>query len=163
MCWLPAGRAEVAILQASPSGAPITSLSLQQASHAPWLAAASVRGDIRVFDPRAAASGLDAAAAARAGALHAVEGHRSGLSAIALHAAAPLLASGSRNQLVKLFDLSALRAGGAARETHTIRYFDGFLGARIGPVTSLCFHPSKVMLAVGATDSVISLFGTPLR
>ena len=53
--------------------------------------------------------------------------------------------------------------GGAARETHTIRYFDGFLGARIGPVSALCFHPSKTMLAVGATDSVLSLFGTPSR
>ena len=77
----------------------------------------------------------------------------------------PLLASGSRHQFIKLFDLSALRdgSGAAARETHTIRYFDGFLGARIGPVSALCFHPSKTMLAVGATDSVLSLFGTPSR
>ena len=94
------------------------------------------------------------------------DGNRSGLSAMALHGHAPLLASGSRHQFIKLFDLSALRdggGGGGARETHTIRYFDGFLGARIGPVSALCFHPSKTMLAVGATDSVLSLFGTPSR
>ena len=85
--------------------------------------------------------------------------HVAELIAPAAHPAAPLLASGSRNQFVKLFDLSAL----PQRETHTIRYFDGFLGARIGPVSSLCFHPSKIMLAVGATDSVLSLFSTPTR
>ena len=45
------------------------------------------------------------------------------------------------------------------RELHTIRYFDGFLGARIGPVTCLAFHPTKVLLAVGSTDSVVSVYG----
>ena len=60
-------------------------------------------------------------------------------------------------------DRSRARRGGSVRELSTIRYFDGFLGARIGPVSALCFHPSKTMLAVGATDSVLSLFGTPSR
>ena len=45
-----------------------------------------------------------------------------------------------------------------ARELSTIRYFDGFLGARIGPVTTLSFHPQKVLLGVGAIDSVVSIY-----
>ena len=43
-------------------------------------------------------------------------------------------------------------------QVHSIRYFDGFLGARIGPVTALAFHPTRMLLAVGATDSVLSVY-----
>lgn len=46
------------------------------------------------------------------------------------------------------------------RELSTIRYFDGFLGARIGPVTCLAFHPKKVLLAVGATDTQLSIYSS---
>ena len=154
---LPSPRV-VEVVEVSGSRAPIVSLGLQQRAGQPLrLAAASARGEIAVWDPRRGVAALHAVGNA--------DGNRSGLSAMALHGHAPLLASGSRHQFIKLFDLSALRdgGGGAARETHTIRYFDGFLGARIGPVSALCFHPSKTMLAVGATDSVLSLFGTPSR
>ena len=39
-----------------------------------------------------------------------------------------------------------------------IRYHDGFLGQRIGPVSCLAFHPNKPLLAAGATDSIISIY-----
>ena len=39
-----------------------------------------------------------------------------------------------------------------------ISHHDGFLGQRIGPVSSLAFHPMKLMLAAGATDSIISVY-----
>ncbi len=45
----------------------------------------------------------------------------------------------------------------------TIRYHDGFLGQRIGPVSALAFHPHQMLLAAGSTDSIISLFQTDTR
>ena len=93
-------------------------------------------------------------------ALHQISTHRSGLSALAIHSHAPLLATGSRNQFIKLFDLTAVRETGSSKEIATIRYFDGFLGARIGPVTCLAFHPTRVLLAVGALDATISIYTT---
>jgi hypothetical protein len=45
-------------------------------------------------------------------------------------------------------------------QVHSIRYFDGFLGARIGPVTCLAFHPTRMLLAVGSTDSLLSIYGS---
>ena len=92
------------------------------------------------------------------GVRHAITSHRANLSALALHPTLPRLASGSRNQFIKLFDVQPLRDGAPAKEVHNIRYFDGFLGARIGPVTTLAFHPSRLLLAVGATDSTISVY-----
>jgi hypothetical protein len=44
------------------------------------------------------------------------------------------------------------------REISTIRYHDGFLGQRIGPVSSLALHPRLLLLAGGATDSIISIY-----
>jgi len=40
----------------------------------------------------------------------------------------------------------------------TIRYHDGFLGQRIGPISSLAFHPHQMLMAVGSTDSLVSIF-----
>ena len=89
-----------------------------------------------------------------------LRGSEGTVACIAFHPnpSVPLLASGSRNQFIKLYDLSAMRDSGQARELSTIRYFDGFLGARIGPVTCLAIHPQKVLLGVGATDSVVSIY-----
>jgi WD40 repeat protein len=117
--------------------------------------------------------------------LHWAGSQKAGLSALTLHGQAPLLATGSRNQYIKLYDASALKNdGGSAREIATIRYFDGFLGARIGPVhggalwrrraakfayeggrlsrqvNALAFHPRKVLLAVGSTDSTVSVYSS---
>ena len=75
-----------------------------------------------------------------------------------MHPAAPLCASGSRSQFIKLYDLHATRDNGHARELSTIRYFDGFLGARIGAVTALAFHPSRVLFAVGSADSYLTVY-----
>jgi len=85
-------------------------------------------------------------------AIYPIESHKAPLSALALHQSLPLLASGSRSQFIKVFDL------GASRELTTIRYFDGFLGARIGPISCLAFHPTKPLLAAGSTDSVLALY-----
>lgn len=41
-----------------------------------------------------------------------------------------------------------------------IRYHEGFLGERIGPVSCLAFHPHRLFLAAGATDSVVAIYGS---
>ena len=48
----------------------------------------------------------------------------------------------------------------ASRRVCFLQSRDGFLGARIGPVTTLAFHPTRMLLAVGATDSVLSIYSS---
>jgi WD40 repeat protein len=64
-----------------------------------------------------------------------------------------VMAAGSRNQFIKVFDLKG-------EVTNLIRYHDGFLGTRIGPVSSLAFHPRLLLMAAGASDSVVSIYGS---
>ena len=59
------------------------------------------------------------------------------MTALAAHPNAPLLASGSHNQFIKVMT----RDG---EQLSVIRYHDGFLGQRIGPVSCLAFHPNQV-------------------
>ena len=63
---------------------------------------------------------------------------------------------------VKTHDLRPLRDGRPPRELSTIRYFDGFLGARIAPIVSLAFHPTRLLLGVGSTDTSVTLYRGPL-
>lgn len=73
------------------------------------------------------------------------------MTAMAAHHTCPLLASGSYNQFIKVLTLEG--------DTLTvIRYHDGILGQRIGPVATLAFHPCKLLLAAGAADSLISIY-----
>lgn len=74
------------------------------------------------------------------------------MTALAVHNCAPIMASGSHNQFIKVVTL-------AGDTLNVIRYHDGFLGQRIGPISCLAFHPSRTMLAAGATDSIVSIYG----
>jgi len=40
---------------------------------------------------------------------------------------------------------------------NVIKYHEGFLGQRIGRVSSLAFHRHKLLLAAGALDAFISI------
>lgn len=62
-----------------------------------------------------------------------------------------MVACGSQNQRIKLMSFQG-------NEISTIRYHDGFLGQRIGPVSALAFHPRSAIMAAGATDSIISIY-----
>ena len=75
------------------------------------------------------------------------------MTALAAHPNAPLLASGSHNQFIKVMT----RDG---EQLSVIRYHDGFLGQRIGPVSCLAFHPNQLLLAAGATDSIVAVYNT---
>jgi len=73
------------------------------------------------------------------------------MTALAVHEVAPLLATGSQDQRIKVMNFNA-------EELSLIRYHEGFLGQRIGPVSCLAFHPYQVLLAAGATDSIVSIY-----
>lgn len=64
-----------------------------------------------------------------------------------------VLRSGSHNQFIKVF-----RSDG--EPLTLIRYHEGFLGERIGPVSCLAFHPNRLFLAAGATDSVVAIYAS---
>ena len=73
------------------------------------------------------------------------------ITSMAIHPCAPLLAMGSHAQFINVMTFNGNQVG-------KISHHDGFLGQRIGPVSSLAFHPMKLMLAAGATDSIISVY-----
>lgn len=73
------------------------------------------------------------------------------VSAFAVHNYAPVLAVGYIEQQIHLYNLQG-------EQTRVIRYHEGFLEERIGPIASLAFHPSKLVLAAASTDKFVSVF-----
>ncbi|KAA8517693.1 hypothetical protein F0562_015167 [Nyssa sinensis] len=80
-----------------------------------------------------------------------IDAHRGSLTALAVHRHAPIIASGSAKQLVKVFNLEGEQLG-------TIRYYPTFMAQKIGSVSCLTFHPYQVLLAVGAADACVSIY-----
>jgi regulator-associated protein of mTOR len=131
----------------------------------------SVSGELKFWDlryPRTSVKSLEA--------------HRSPMTALAVHDYAPIFArygieevaevnvwlkldfslycfalfaysSGSHNQFIKVFKSDG-------EQLALIRYHEGFLGERIGPVSCLAFHPHRLFLAAGATDSVVAIYAS---
>lgn len=100
----------------------------------------SVAGDVRFWDPRFTESvkSIDTV---------------SNLTAFEVHHQAKVFASGSASQIIKIYSLDGTNLS-------TIRYHDGFMGQRIGPISCMAFHPHRVHLAVGSSDSFISIYST---
>ncbi|KAL0347540.1 UNVERIFIED_CONTAM: Regulatory-associated protein of TOR 1 [Sesamum calycinum] len=80
-----------------------------------------------------------------------IDAHRGSLTALAVHRHAPLIASGSAKQLIKVFNLEGDPLG-------TIRYYPTFMAQKIGSVSCLTFHPYQVLLAAGAADACVSIY-----
>ncbi|KAI3447841.1 hypothetical protein Pfo_004506 [Paulownia fortunei] len=80
-----------------------------------------------------------------------IDAHRGSLTALAVHRHAPLIASGSGKQLIKVFNLEGDPLG-------TIRYYPTFMAQKIGSVSCLTFHPYQVLLAAGAADGCVSIY-----
>jgi regulator-associated protein of mTOR len=98
----------------------------------------SVDGEVRLWDPRFSESVQTISTTAM-------------LSALDLHPNANIFASGSPQNFIKIYNLSGTALS-------TIRYHDGFMGQRIGPISCLTFHPYKAYLAAGSTDSYLSIY-----
>ncbi|XP_060573452.1 regulatory-associated protein of mTOR-like isoform X2 [Ruditapes philippinarum] len=104
---------------------------------------ASNSGDLRFWDPRFTES-------VRCMNL------QSSFTSVDIHPRADVLACGSMNQYIGVYNQSG-------DTLSTIKYHDGFIGQRIGAITSLAFHPYRVKLAAGSSDSYISVYCTSLR
>ncbi|KAL6002961.1 Regulatory-associated protein of TOR 1 [Asimina triloba] len=80
-----------------------------------------------------------------------IDAHRGSLTALAIHSHAPIIASGSARQIIKVFNLEG-------EQLSIIRYRPTFMAQKIGPVSCLTFHPYRVLLAAGATDACVSIY-----
>ncbi|XP_062204192.1 regulatory-associated protein of TOR 1 isoform X2 [Phragmites australis] len=101
------------------------------------IVSASQAGDIQFLDVRRAAEPYLT-----------IEAHRGSLTALAVHRHAPVVASGSAKQMIKVFSLEG-------EQLTIIRYQPSFMGQRIGSVNCLSFHPFKSLLAAGAGDNAL--------
>ncbi|KAL8262293.1 hypothetical protein R6Q59_026342 [Mikania micrantha] len=104
------------------------------------IVSASQAGDIQFLDIRN-----------RSDAYLTIDAHRGSLTALAIHRHAPLIASGSAKQLIKVFNLEGEQLG-------TIRYSPTFMAQKIGSVSCLAFHPYQIILAAGAADACVSIY-----
>ncbi|KAJ9694108.1 hypothetical protein PVL29_009882 [Vitis rotundifolia] len=104
------------------------------------IVSASQAGDIQFLDVR---NGN--------GAYLTIDAHRGSLTALAIHRHAPLIASGSAKQIIKVFSLEGSQLG-------TIRFYPTFMAQKIGSVNCLAFHPYQVLLAAGAADALVSIY-----
>lgn len=80
-----------------------------------------------------------------------IDAHRGSLTALAIHRHAPVIASGSAKQLIKVFSLKGDLLS-------TIRYYPSFIAQRIGSINSLTFHPYNAILSAGASDAIVSIY-----
>ncbi|XP_059594940.1 uncharacterized protein LOC100256797 isoform X2 [Vitis vinifera] len=81
-----------------------------------------------------------------------IDAHRGSLTALAVQQHAPLIASGSAKQFIKVFSLEG-------SQRCTIRFNPTSIARKIGPVSHLTFHPYQVLLAAGAADALVSIYG----
>ncbi|XP_021766700.1 regulatory-associated protein of TOR 2-like isoform X2 [Chenopodium quinoa] len=80
-----------------------------------------------------------------------INAHRGTLTALAVHRHAPIIASASAKQLIKIFSLEGEQLG-------TIRCHPTFMAQRSGSISCLTFHPYQVLLAAGAANPFVSLY-----
>ncbi|XP_058531468.1 regulatory-associated protein of mTOR isoform X2 [Ochotona princeps] len=103
----------------------------------------SVNGDVRFFDPRMPES---------VNVLQIVRG----LTALDVHPEAGLIACGSMNQFTAVYNSNG-------ELINNIKYYDGFMGQRVGAISCLAFHPHWPHLAVGSNDYYISVYSVEKR
>ncbi|MBN3307550.1 RPTOR protein, partial [Amia calva] len=103
----------------------------------------SVNGDVRFFEPRMPDS---------VNVLQTVKG----LTALDIHPQANLFACGSMNQFIAVYNASG-------DVISNIKYYDGFMGQRIGAISCLAFHPYWPHLAVGSNDYYMSIYSAEKR
>ncbi|GJQ81856.1 hypothetical protein Trydic_g9883 [Trypoxylus dichotomus] len=99
----------------------------------------SVSGDVRIYDIRRGSS---------VSSQQPVQSSR--MTAFAIHRAADTYACAA-NQSVGVYNLNG-------NCINVIRFYEGFMGYRIGPVNCLAYHPHKVALAIGTADCSISVY-----
>ncbi|XP_024383773.1 regulatory-associated protein of TOR 1 isoform X3 [Physcomitrium patens] len=130
---------EMLVCAMKPHTTKVVGLDFQPGSDFTKIISASQVGDLKFLDLRKSAPYLE------------VDAHKGNLTSVAVHRYADVIATGSGKQLIKTFSSSG-------ELLSSVRYHNSFLGQRIGPVSSLHFHSYNVLLAAGASDSMISIY-----
>ena len=125
---------------------PVLSILLQPGSTSNLVVTGSVNGEMKFCDLRNAAKPFFTAEVQKP-----MPGGKSVLSALVGHSFAPVIASGSSERAIKLWDLEG-------NNVATIRYYNSFLGQRIGTIRSLAFHSNSLLLAAGSNDSNVTVY-----
>ncbi|CAH0701504.1 unnamed protein product [Spodoptera exigua] len=133
--------ARAPVWRLAPHAAPVLAAA-HRADRALLLTGAS-DGELRLIDTRTMAP------------LHSVRAPAP-LAAIDVHPLCDLVACGSVNQSISIYDLKGT-------PLNTIKFHEGFMGARIGPVSCLAFHPLRCALGVGSKDSTVSVYVAEAR
>lgn len=103
------------------------------------LVSGAVQGELLFWDPRQPTTPL-----------RRVQPARHGLLALDVHSTLPVTVCASANQSLRIVEDDQLRG--------QIKYHEGLLGRRIGPVEDVVFHPRRLLVAAGSTDGLVSLF-----
>ncbi|XP_066593709.1 regulatory-associated protein of mTOR isoform X1 [Prorops nasuta] len=103
----------------------------------------SSSGDIKVFDLR------------RNSSINTIQIPQ-GITAFAVHEAADIFTCGSTNHCISVYTTSG-------SHLNTLKFHEGFMGARISPVSCLTFHPYRVILASGCVDNTITAYTSETR
>lgn len=127
---------------------PVVSILLQPGSTSNLVVTGSVSGEMKFCDLRNAAKPFFTAEVQKPGT---GSGGKTVLSALVAHSYAGVIASGSSERAIKLWDLEG-------NNIASIRYYNSFLGHRIGAVRSLAFHPNSLLLAAGSNDSIATVY-----
>jgi regulator-associated protein of mTOR len=106
------------------------------------LIAGSTSGVIKFWDGKSTSAYNSIATSASSSSL---------MLALTCHDQTKIIAAGSTDQRIKVMNYKG-------EEISLIRYHDGFLGQRIGPVSSLAFHSSHNLLGSGFQDSLVSIY-----
>mmetsp|Transcript_3259 Transcript_3259/g.5075 ORF Transcript_3259/g.5075 Transcript_3259/m.5075 type:complete len:1600 (-) Transcript_3259:102-4901(-) len=122
--------------------------------HDSWIVGAYLRADIPEVITGAVSGGVKFWDIRSMRSYKTIEVHKSPLTALSVHNCAPIMATGSQAQFIKILTLAGDQLG-------MIRYHDGFMGNRIGPVSCLAFHPVRMLMAAGSTDNLLSIYSIP--
>lgn len=121
----------------------IINLTIPQRTDGRELVSCSTNGEIKIWDVRKLASVVQSVETL--GLLHPP------ITAFAAHEYAPIFAGGSSNRRVHVMN----RHGAPLSE---IRFKDSFLRTKTRSVSCLNFHPYRLLLAVGTSDSFASIY-----
>lgn len=109
----------------------------------------STAGELKFLDMRLGAGGEGSEGRS---VLRVVEAHsKGGMSELVAHPHAPLLATATTTQVVKVWTDTGEPVG-------AIRAQSSFLAHKMGPVTCMAFHPYQLLLAAAGGDSVCSVY-----
>lgn len=121
-------------------GSPVVSISRPRCTDS--LVAGSTAGQIRFWDGKKENANSSISTSSSSGSI---------MQALATHDQTPIIATGSSDQRIRVLNYRG-------EEISLIRYHDGFLGQRIGPVSSLSFHSCHNLLGAGFQDTLVSIY-----